>query len=40
MTQKTLNRSSMLLIISGLLLAVGMLFHPDMANPDAATRTA
>ena len=40
MTTKTLNRSSSLLIISGVLLGVGMLFHPDMANPDAATRNA
>lgn len=39
MTTKTLNRSSMLLMISGVLLAIGMLFHPDMANPDAAART-
>ncbi len=39
MTTKMLNRSSMLLIISGILLAIGVLFHPDMSEPGyAATR--
>lgn len=36
MTTKTLNRSSMLLIISGILLVIGVLFHPDMSEPGYA----
>jgi hypothetical protein len=40
MTTKTIKWSSILLIISGVLLAVAMLFHPDMAKPDYATKSA
>lgn len=36
MTSKTLNRSSLLLIISGILLAGAMIFHPDMGRPGYA----
>lgn len=40
MTSKTLNGSSSLLIISGILLAIGMLFHPDISRPGFATSGA
>jgi hypothetical protein len=36
MTSKTLKRSSSLLIMSGILLIIGILFHPGMSRPDAA----
>lgn len=40
MTSKILNRSSLLLILSGSLLGIGMLFHPNMARPDYAVTAA
>lgn len=40
MTTKTLKRSGTLLIISGILLALGMVFHPDMSRPDYAASSA
>jgi hypothetical protein len=35
MTSKSINRSGLLLIISGILMAGAMLFHPDVSRPDA-----
>jgi hypothetical protein len=40
MTTKTLNTSSMLLILSGVLLGVAMIYHPDTARPDYAATPA
>lgn len=40
MTTKTLNRSSLLLILSGILLGIGMIYHPDTARPDYAATPA
>ncbi len=40
MTSKTLNRSGLLLIMSGILLIFGMIFHPNMAKPGYAATPA
>lgn len=40
MTSKTLERSGLLLILSGILLVLGTIFHPSMAVPDYAARPA
>lgn len=36
MTSKTLNRSGLLLILSGILLALAVIFHPGMSEPGYA----
>lgn len=40
MTSKVLSRSSILLILSGVLLGGAMLFHPDVSRPDFAASPA
>ncbi len=39
MTAKTLSRSSLFFVLSGILLLLGIVFHPDMAQPDYAARS-